>query len=101
VCGHYWCTAPPSTVSTPISFEDKKDIPPTFLKHEGPLKWLGPKKNVMCIDYSVGKRFLERHHGATVGSSGAFLAAFRYTRTNTSIDVQLMFDDGRIESIET
>ena len=92
----------PIPASTPrVSFEDKRDIPPTFLEHEGPFNWLGPKRNVMCIDYSVGKRFLERHHGATKGSTGAFLAALRYTRHYNDVDTQLIFDDGRIVDIQT
>ena len=101
ICGHYWRTAPHPTVTAQVSFEDKRDIPPTFLAHEGPFNWLGPKRNVMCIDYSVGKRFLERHHGATTGSTGAFLAALRYTRHNNDVDTQLIFDDGRIIDIQT
>ena len=101
VCGHYWRTAPHPNLNTPLSFEDKKDIPPTFLPHEGPFHWLGTKRNVMCIDYSVGKRFLERHHDATKGSSGAFLAALRYNRNHTGINTQLIFDDGRIIDIQT
>ena len=100
ICGHYWRIAPPKS-GLVQTFEDKKDIPPTFLQHEGPFTWLGPKKNVMCIDYSVGKRFLERHHGATIGSTGAFLAALRYTRSHTGTNTQLMLDDGRIKDIQT
>jgi hypothetical protein len=101
VCGHYWRTAPHPDFTPPLSFENKRDIPPTFLPHEGPFHWLGPKQNVMCIDYSVGKRFLERHHAATTGSTGAYLAALRYNRDHTGINTQLIFDDGRIEDIQT
>ena len=101
LCGHYWRTAPHPDFTTSLSFEDKRGIPPTFLPNEGPFDWLGPKKNVMCIDYSVGKRFLERHHDATTGSTGAFLAALRYTRNSKGISTQLIFDDGRIVNIQT
>lgn len=98
ICGHYWRIAPPKS-GIVQTLEDKKDIPPTFLPDEGPFHWLGPKRNVMCIDYSVGKRFLERHHGATTGSTGAFLAALRYNRTHINTSTQLVFDDGRIKDI--
>lgn len=98
VCGHYWRTVKDEH-RTQITFEDKKDIPPTFLPHEGSFDWLGKRRNVMCIDYSVGKRFLERHHGATTGATGAFLAALRYTRTDSGIETHLFFDDGTIKEI--
>ena len=101
LCGHYWRTAPHPDFPTPIPLEDKRNIPPTFLPREGPFHWLGPKQNVMCIDYSVGKRFLERHHDATPGSSGSFLASLRYTRHHKGFSTQLIFDDGRIVDIQT
>ena len=100
ICGHYWRIVPPKSGNL-LTFEEKKGIPPTFLPHEGPFHWLGPKNNVMCIDYSVGKRFLERHHGATTGSTGAFLAALRYNGTRKGTSTQLVFDDGRIKDIHT
>lgn len=100
VCGHYWRTVKERNQQS-ITFEDKKNIPPTFLPYEGSFDWLGKQKNVMCIDYSVGKRFVERHHGAATGSTGAFLAALRYTRTDSAIETQLFFDDGTIEEITT
>lgn len=100
ICGHYWRTAshPDGTIDTRP--EDKKQIPPTFLDHEGSFDWLGPKKNVMCIDYSVGKRFVERHKNLQRGKSGSYLAALRYTKTNIGFSATLLLDDGRIQSIQ-
>ena len=100
VCGHYWRIAPHPTGTIDTTPEDKKQIPPTFLEHEGPFDWLGPKKNVMCIDYSVGKRFVERHKKLPQGKSGSYLAALRYTKTNTGFSAILLLDDGRIQSIQ-
>ncbi len=48
--------------------------------------WCGPRKNVFCVDYSVGRRFIERARGKSSGFGGG-LAALRWP------DRVLVFDD--------
>ena len=48
--------------------------------------WSGPRKNVFCVDYSVGRRFLERARGSTGPFEGG-LAALRWPERT------LVFDD--------
>ena len=50
VVGHYWRNF--------NKREKKNDI----FQHIDPLHWFGSKKNVFCIDYSVGKRYEDRQH---------------------------------------
>ena len=99
VFGHYWRKAPYPNDPIDLTPPEKRNIPATFSPEEGPLQWLGPKKNAMCVDYSVGKRFLERHHNLSSGKSGSYLACFRYTKTSDGFDAKLVFDNGNIETI--
>ena len=48
--------------------------------------WTGPRGNVFCVDYSVGRRFVERGAGATAEFAGG-LAAMRWPER------MLVFDD--------
>ena len=50
VVGHYWRNFNKG--------EKKRDL----FQHIDPLHWFGAKKNVFCIDYSVGKRYEDRQH---------------------------------------
>ena len=67
VVGHYWRRRAGASV------DDKPDswTTPAFTD------WTGPRGNVFCVDYSVGRRFVERHAGRTTGYSGG-LAAQRW-----------------------
>ena len=48
--------------------------------------WTGPRGNVFCVDYSVGRRFVERDQGRTAAFEGG-LAALRWPER------VLVFDD--------
>jgi hypothetical protein len=52
-------------------------------------QWLGRHRKVMCIDYSVGLRFMERKNGGRAGSFDNCLAALRVP------EWRLVFDDDR------
>ncbi len=77
VVGHYWRRrADAQIVGKPDSWQTDRYT-----------DWTGPRGNVFCVDFSVGRRFLERHSGTTSGFEGA-LAALRWPER------QLVFDDG-------
>lgn len=67
----------------------KKAAIPNAFKHIPVYARMG---QVMCIDYSVGGRYLERHHQIREGSCGYYLAALR-THHKTE-KFSLLFDDG-------
>jgi hypothetical protein len=74
VVGHYW----------------RRRAEPDPGKHDlwdavSPFGWAGPKRNVFCVDYSVGRRFLERWRGRRSFAGG--LAALRWPERT------LVFDD--------
>jgi hypothetical protein len=92
VVGHYWRRYYPERPANAEKVETDLfgDTPPENA--------LGPERQVMCIDYSVGMRFHERRrHGATNAKSelnqptrfDGCLAALRVP------EWQLVFDDGR------
>lgn len=62
VIGHYWRRLLPTTPTTRGTALD-------MFEGVGPHEWMGPRRNVFCVDYSVGGRYLERHEGVTVFSS--------------------------------
>ena len=76
VVGHYWRHR--------NSEPGKAHSAPWRSRH--PLGWVGPKKNVFCVDYSAGRRFLERALGAD-GTFNHRLAALRWPERI------LVFDD--------
>jgi hypothetical protein len=82
VCGHYWRTPLPGKLTGDSLFNGYGEHDP-----------LG-NGNVMCIDYSVGGRYLERlnGHGSHNGSNGFHtkLCALRWPER------ELMFDDGMV-----
>ena len=47
--------------------------------------WTGPRGNVFCVDYSVGRRFVEREQGRTAGFHGG-LAALRWPERTLVLD---------------
>lgn len=70
VVGHYWRRRGPLNTDKPDLF----DAEPTF-------GWTGPRGNVFCVDYSVGRRFLERQQQARRGVREPFrggLGALRW-----------------------
>lgn len=74
VVGHYW----------------RRRAEPDPGKHDlwdtvPPFGWAGPRGNVFCVDYSVGRRFVERWDGKPAFAGG--LAALRWPERT------LVFDD--------
>jgi hypothetical protein len=65
VCGHYWRVL--------LEGEDDDGL----FDRSRPYEWLGNGR-VMCIDYSVGKRWRERLDGRTAGSFATSLVALRW-----------------------
>ncbi len=76
VVGHYWRRRGGAAI------EDKPDSWKTAAWTD----WTGPRGNVFCVDYSVGRRFVERHAGRTARFAGG-LAALRWPER------VLVFDD--------
>lgn len=58
VVGHYWREYMPKQRLTPPKGDED------LFDGVGPLEWLGPRKNVFCVDYSVGARWYERKTSA-------------------------------------
>ena len=94
VFGHYWRRAmiSPSLSQDLLDPEEKSQIPPLFTEPYD--TWLGPNKNCMCVDYSVGRRFWERHNCLQEGDTGSFLGAFQITDKNGSFSYKIIFDNG-------
>ena len=67
VVGHYWRRRANAWV------EGKPDPWHTEAFHD----WTGPHRNVFCVDYSVGRRFMERARGKADNFEGG-LAALRW-----------------------
>ena len=94
IFGHYWrrgivAKNVPEHLLNP---QEKSGIPALFT--ENLEEWLGPNLNCMCIDYSVGRRFWERHIGLPEGHTGSFLAALQITEDAGQITSSLIFDNG-------
>lgn len=81
VIGHYWRIRGRGVTGKPDFFGQPPDA------------WLGPTGKVFCIDYSVGRRYAERHAGRTDGFDHG-LAALRWPERT------LVFDD-RDEPVPT
>jgi hypothetical protein len=62
IIGHYWRRLLPAAPSA-------RGTAPDVFEGVGPHEWMGPRRNVFCVDYSVGGRYLERHHGITAFST--------------------------------
>ena len=77
IVGHYWRRRDGARV----------DGKPDTFQTDDPYGWIGPRGNVFCIDYSVGRRFLERAMGRRLGSFDGALAALRWPER------ELVFDD--------
>lgn len=77
VVGHYWRARGDTTV------DGKTDM----WNSTSATEWKGPRNNVFCVDFSVGRRFLERSEGRDASSAHG-LAAMRWPER------ELVFDDG-------
>lgn len=102
IIGHYWRRARPKSYVDfhELTPEEEHHIPPVFpneIKNDTYMNLLGPRQNVMCVDYAVGKRFLERHHGLESNSTGAMLGALRCDihLNEKIIDTKLFLSDGQ------
>jgi hypothetical protein len=58
VIGHYW-----RRLRAAAHGAHAPGRPPDVFAGVGPLEWIGPRKNVFCVDYSVGGRYEERPKG--------------------------------------
>lgn len=85
VIGHYWRW--PTAVDRGV-FE--KDGPDLFAGTHAS-DWLGPQRNVFCVDFSIGRRFRERELGYDEGSC-AKLGALRWPER------ELVFDSGEVHT---
>ena len=83
VCGHYWRRR-----HRRAGEGSQRDL----WDDEPPYGWAGPRGNVFCVDYSVGRRFKERWSGVSTFEGG--LAALRWPER------ELVFDD-RADSVPT
>lgn len=81
IVGHYWRRYAESA----IALNDKYG--PDLLEGIAPHEWMGPRRNVYCVDFSVGARAEQRASGADV--QACKLAALRVP------EWQIVHDDGR------
>jgi hypothetical protein len=81
VMGHYWRCI--DAVTQHLVNRGDRDL---FAGH-APNDWLGPRRNVYCVDFSVGGRYKERELGRQA-SWGTRLAALRWP------EQELVFDEG-------
>jgi hypothetical protein len=68
ICGHYWRRIRPPMPGGHAS--SKADL----FDGIAPVDWLGPKRNVFCVDYSIGGRYEERKRGHAGPFHSALLA---------------------------
>jgi hypothetical protein len=81
IIGHYWRQAKPVLNSTHAASK-----PQTFAT-VGPLEWVGLRKNVYCVDFSIGARYQERQQG--MANFESHLAALRWP------EKELWFETGQ------
>jgi hypothetical protein len=81
VVGHYWRRL------HPINRADEGREETDLFEHIAPLHWHGKRRNVFCVDFSVGGRWAERKSGGPLGENFK-LAALRWP------EQVLQFDDG-------
>ena len=82
IMGHYWRRA------TAIHGSDHLATKPDLLTGVGPTEWMGLKKNMFCVDYSIGGQYEERQSGKT--EFDTHLAAMQWP------EKQLWFESGRV-----
>jgi hypothetical protein len=81
IVGHYWRR---DERAVPAEVTGDWDYP---LGDYGAYDWMGPRRNVFCVDYSVGGRYAERARGGRPPWQTR-LAALRWP------EAELLFDDG-------
>lgn len=81
IVGHYWRSIEPHHATQEGLFADI-----------APFAWHGQRRNVFCVDYSVGARAQARKSGSS--TQGFKLAALRWPER------VLMFDDGQQQSTQ-
>ena len=57
ICGHYWRRY------SAVSKEMMDNYGPDLFAGVEPHQWMGAQRNVYCVDFSVGGRYLEREEG--------------------------------------
>jgi hypothetical protein len=82
IVGHYWRRF------RPIAGSDHAETKPNLFGGVAPTEWLGPKRNVFCVDYSVGARYEERKAWKTAFDTR--LMAMRWPER------ELWGEDGRV-----
>lgn len=87
VFGHYWRRRSAKHIPSNNPLDIRKSPPPYVFSDFGSFDWLN---KCFCVDYSVGARYAERAAKKMVGSTGAYLCAFRTLNSKYS----LHFDDG-------
>ncbi len=85
VMGHYWRR---DRRAVPAEVTGDWDYP---LEDYDAYEWMGPRRNVFCVDYSVGGRYIERARGGRPPYQTR-LAALRWPER------MLVFDDGECVS---
>ncbi len=85
IVGHYWRR----DARAAVEITGDWDYP---LGDHGPYDWMGPRRNVFCVDYSVGGRYAERMRGGAPPWQTR-LAALRWPER------ELVFDDGERRSL--
>jgi hypothetical protein len=83
VVGHYWRQAAPFKWPRLAP-----KMPPVFAPDLAATAWLGPRRKVFCVDYSIGARFMERANGTTEFETR--LGALRWP------EQQLVFETGEV-----
>jgi hypothetical protein len=86
VFGHYWRIA--------SQRDDISGGKPDLFAEYAIDQWQGPKRNLYCVDFSVGGRFRERKKGVTAPFVGR-LGAVRWPERC------VMFDDGSVVEAAT
>ncbi len=88
IVGHYWRRA--LSAAHPLGQQGDLHV----FEHIPPYAWHGRRRNVFCVDYSVGGRWISRRRG-TPALNAFRLAAMRWPER------ELMFDDGeRLPSVQ-
>ncbi len=87
VIGHYWRRA--NTVERKVPGKGDEDLFDSI----DPFAWHGYRKNVFCVDFSVGGRWIERKANAPLGVEYK-LGALRWP------ECVLHFDDGQVVELE-
>ena len=87
VFGHYWRRRSEHRIPIDNPLDMRKSPPPYVFSDFSSYEWLNKS---FCVDYSVGARYAERATRKTLGSTGAYLCAFRTHGSKYS----LLFDDG-------